>query len=647
MSTMITPGQLSSRWIVDFEKQVVRGKHVLLYGNIHDQFLWRGTYATPMDFLMAYFGEKQFEIVVRYDPIDGLAFGVEAMRPKFDELVRRRVQGSGPGVSGEDNPAPAPQPVPANPLAPPPRRRPSEVAGAQPQSLRLDEVIARLRIVLGQNEVPVVAIFDIADMLTSDPARYTPDERNALMLMKKCLLEAALIRQGPLTGYRNTLIITAGELNRVPEWLYRENPFVSIVQAARPNTDERKQFIMSFGQYFYGGDTVTEIEIVADEFANLTEGFQAWDLEALRRTSHAERWSLVETRRLIDFFKFGIREDPWERLSRERVSQANEILSRRVIGQPHAVQAVTTMLTTARVGLGFQDSSGKSSQPKGVFFFVGPTGVGKTELAKAVTELVFSDERAFERFDMSEYKEEHAAEKLTGSPPGFIGYEEGGRLTNRMLERPHSILLFDEIEKAHPRVLDKFLQILEDGRLTDGKGQTAYFNQAAIIFTSNIGASELMDSAHRNMAEFSYEQVADHFRQQVQDYFVKKIGRAELLNRLGENIIAFDMLRPEFIRPIGVKFFAQLTAAAQQKYGVTLVADDLTLWPYLETRMQNGENLLLGGRRVKTLLLTLLVDPLNRWIFTNISDPSSLTAQTLRLGVTSEGELEVTCLSLT
>jgi len=216
-----------------------------------------------------------------------------------------------------------------------------------------------------------------------------------------------------------------------------------------------------------------------------------------------------------------------------------------------------------------------------------------------------------------------------------------------MLERPHSILLFDEIEKAHPRVLDKFLQILEDGRLTDGKGQTAYFNQAAIIFTSNIGASELMDSAHRNMAEFSYEQVADHFRQQVQDYFVKKIGRAELLNRLGENIIAFDMLRPEFIRPIGVKFFAQLTAAAQQKYGVTLVADDLTLWPYLETRMQNGENLLLGGRRVKTLLLTLLVDPLNRWIFTNISDPSSLTAQTLRLGVTSEGELEVTCLSLT
>jgi ATP-dependent Clp protease ATP-binding subunit ClpA len=140
------------------------------------------------------------------------------------------------------------------------------------------------------------------------------------------------------------------------------------------------------------------------------------------------------------------------------------------------------MLTNAKVGISMSQVSGRNSKPKGVFFFVGPTGVGKMELAKSLSRLIFGDEEAFLRFDMSEYKEEHAAEKLAGAPPGFVGYEEGGQLTNKILERPYRILLFDEIEKAHPKVLDKFLQILEDGRLTDGKGQTAYFNQTVIIW---------------------------------------------------------------------------------------------------------------------------------------------------------------------
>src|SRR5579871_3234190 len=381
------------------------------------------------------------------------------------------------------------------------------------------------------------------------------------------------------------------------------------------------------------------------------------DLEALRHTSWKERIPVQakEVWRLVNFFKFGLREDPWEQLRPEKVRRAREELSRSVIGQPVAVNAITTMLTAARVGLNIvAGAGGRSAKPKGVFFFVGPTGVGKTELAKAVTKLVFGNETAFARFDMSEYKEEHAAEKLAGAPPGFVGYEEGGQLTNRVLEQPYSILLFDEIEKAHPRVLDKFLQILEDGRLTDGKGQTAYFNQTAIIFTSNIGASDLTDpqtgvmlregimSRVRadNMHEFTYEEVAAHFRAEVDWYFTSRIGRVELLNRLGDNIVVFDLLRPDFVRAIGQKFLTQLAEAAQEKYNLTLDYHPSVL-EVLSERMALRDNMLFGGRRIKSLLESLVERPLNGWLFENVPDLDALEARTLEVRLTPEGVLEV------
>ena len=646
MSDVISEDQISSRWIIDFEKQIVRGKHVLLYGNVHDQFLRRGMYATPMDFLMAYAQELGFDVILQYDPIDGLGFAREEMRRTFDELVRRRMQ-AGPGVSGDDAPAPvaapAPAPRPANPLEPPPRRRPGEVAaqhGNANVQITLEEMFARLRFALGQNGVSVMAIINLADMLTSDANRFNADESRALMQLKKCTLEASLIQQGSLAGYRNTLIITAGQLNRVPEWLYRENPFLSIVQAARPNKEERGQFVLAFGRNFYQGDAVTDLKQVAEEFSNLTEGFQAWDLEALRRTSHAEQLSLEQHRRLIDVFKFGLQDDPWEQLNRGRVQEAEATLSRRVIGQPRAVQAVTTMLTSAKVGLGFQSSGGKSAQPKGVFFFVGPTGVGKTELAKALTDMIFDDEGALERFDMSEYTEEHSAEKLTGAPPGFVGYEDSGRLTKRVMEHPNSILLFDEIEKAHNKVFDKFLQILEDGRLTDGKGQTAYFNQTAIIFTSNEGATDLVRHLHKTDTELTYEEVSAYFQQSVRDFFQNKLGRAELLNRLGDNIIAFDILRQEYIPQINQKFLDQFSSAARGKYHIDIKYDN-SIENFIVTCMAEIENRLMGGRRIKTLLQSFLVNPFNRWLFEQGAEEAGLRGQTLRIGLTPAGELEV------
>jgi hypothetical protein len=658
----------SSRWIVEFGKQVLRGKHVLLYGNIHDQFLWEGNYVTVQEFVQQYFLRRSFDLVLRYDQVDGFTFGAPEMNKRFQDIVRKGIlaenpqlggnlpteaggpSGPGAGTAAGSGAADPPAPAANDLLTPPPRSRPGaagpggQPAGAPP-SRRVDPASAfgQLRHALGQNAASVAATLNLADMLTSDAAHYAEPEREALMQLKKCILGSALIQEGPLAGFRNTLVIVAGELKRVPEWLYLDNPFVSVVNVARPSKEERYCFIQSFREGFYDGAQVPEGERadLAEEFADLTDGFQAWDLEALRRTSWVERIPLGKLRALVDYYKFGLREDPWEELNSDKVAQAQEILGRRVIGQPYAVDAVVRMLTSARVGI-TMSGGGRSSRPKGVFFFVGPTGVGKTELAKAVTELVFGDERAFARFDMSEYKEEHAAEKLAGAPPGFVGYEEGGQLTNRMLERPHSILLFDEIEKAHPRVLDKFLQILEDGRLTDGKGQTAYFHQAAIIFTSNIGASQLYEQARQQAAagaSMGFDDVAAFFQEQVRDYFANKIQRAEIYNRLGDNIVPFDMLRPQYVAQIGQKFLSLLAGDCVERCNLKLEFDP-SLLKLLQARMEQSDNLLLGGRRIKALLETLVEHPLNKWVFEHFVEVNKLAGKTLRLALDAQGALQ-------
>ena len=640
---------ISARWIQDFEKQLYRRCHIILYGNIHDQFLWRGTYQGTEYFLQTYFQDLGFDIFGRYDPIDGFTFPQETMREQFEQISQQRL------IQQVSNPQP--DPIPNNPLNPPPRRNPgAAIPRSNNQRIAPEEAFGNLRAVINQSQKSVAMVIDLGDMLTANPDHYGAEERNALVLLKKCTLEAAIIREGELTGYRNTIIIVASDFKRVPVWFHNHNPFVSIVKITRPNKDERKQFILSFGvQGFYGGNQIgNDLENLAEDFAELTDGFQTMDLEALRHTSWKERIPLVNNSllRLIDFYKFGQKDEPFEKIDSEKIAQAQQQLSNFVIGQNQAVNAVTTMLTNAKVGISMSNISGRNSKPKGIFFFVGPTGVGKTELAKSLSRLIFGDEEAFARFDMSEYKEEHAAEKLAGAPPGFVGYDEGGILTNRVIERPYSILLFDEIEKAHPKVLDKFLQILEDGRLTDGKGQTAYFNQTVIIFTSNIGASDLSDpqtgTIIRNgimpvvqkigSANFTYQQVADHFTSEVNWYFTSRIGRAELLNRLGDNIVVFDLLRSEYVIKIGQKFLRMLSESALDKHQLTLNFDNSVL-EILSLAMEQGDNLLFGGRRIKTMLESLVERPLNAWLFAHYPDLNALKGKNLTFGIDSNNEL--------
>ncbi len=214
---------------------------------------------------------------------------------------------------------------------------------------------------------------------------------------------------------------------------------------------------------------------------------RAFKFSGVFSLSLLEKLEMSRMRKIVNRYRLGTEEDPWSKLPltgppKGLIDSAVMWFKERVIGQDEAIEEVLRALKKARAGV-VGLASGQSSKPKAVFFFAGPTGVGKTFLAKKLAEYLFDTEEAFIRFDMSEFKEEHTISKLIGSPPGYVGYEEGGKLTNAVKERPFSVILFDEIEKAHPRIMDIFLQILDDGRLTDSRGQTVFFMESVIIFT--------------------------------------------------------------------------------------------------------------------------------------------------------------------
>jgi len=216
----------------------------------------------------------------------------------------------------------------------------------------------------------------------------------------------------------------------------------------------------------------------------------------------------------------------------EKLKNLESLLGKYVIGQKEAIKKVSESLRRARAGL--KDPK----KPIGSFLFLGPTGVGKTELAKTLARLFFNDEKSFLRFDMSEYAESHTAQRLVGSPPGYVGYEEGGQLTNRVLERPYSLILFDEIEKAHPRVFDLFLQILDDGRLSDAQGRVVDFKNTLIIFTSNIASQEIYSHSD-DLINPKFERKT--FLENVIMPIVREYFRPELINRF-DDIIMFNPL---------------------------------------------------------------------------------------------------------
>ncbi|WP_294345621.1 AAA family ATPase [Prosthecochloris sp.] len=254
---------------------------------------------------------------------------------------------------------------------------------------------------------------------------------------------------------------------------------------------------------------------------------------------------------------------------RQKLLHIDEELHKRVIGQNKAVQAVSEAVKRSRAGMGDE------KKPIGSFIFLGPTGVGKTELARTLAEYLFDDEDAMIRIDMSEYMESHTVSRLVGAPPGYVGYEEGGQLTEAVRRKPFSVVLLDEIEKAHPDVFNILLQILDDGRLTDSKGHTVNFKNTIIIMTSNIGAQliqsemEKMDGANRDtVLETLQEKLFQLLKQQV---------RPEFLNRIDEVILFTPLSREDLEKIVTIQFNLIKKLAFRQNIGLTLENDAL-LW---------------------------------------------------------------------
>jgi ATP-dependent Clp protease ATP-binding subunit ClpB len=276
---------------------------------------------------------------------------------------------------------------------------------------------------------------------------------------------------------------------------------------------------------------------------------------------------------------------------RQKLLELEQRLAERVIGQPEAVAAAAAAIRRARAGM--KDPR----RPVGSFLFLGPTGVGKTELTKALAEFMFDDEAAITRLDMSEYMEKHSVSRMIGAPPGYVGYDEGGALTEAVRRRPYQVILFDEIEKAHPDVFNVLLQVLDDGRLTDGQGRTVDFRNTLIIMTSNMGAEYLAAQSDGEDVERVRPQVMEVVRQNF---------RPELLNRIDEIILFKRLARADMSSIVRIQLGRVEKLLADRRMTISL--DDAAL----QWLAERGYDPVYGARPLKRVIQKDLVDPIAR-----------------------------------
>ncbi len=285
---------------------------------------------------------------------------------------------------------------------------------------------------------------------------------------------------------------------------------------------------------------------------------------------------------------------------RDKLLHLEKELGKRVAGQHEAIEAVSDAVRRSRAGLH------DPKRPIGSFIFLGTTGVGKTELAKALAEYLFNDDNAMVRIDMSEYQERHAVSRLIGAPPGYVGYDEGGQLTEAVRRKPYSVILLDEIEKAHPDVFNILLQVLDDGRLTDNKGRVANFKNAIIIMTTNIG-STLIQERFESLNEGNEEEVVEQTKKEVFE-LLKRSVRPEFLNRIDETIMFRPLNKSDLRKIVGIQF--KLIQKRLEENGIKIEADDKVL----DQMGKVGFDPQFGARPLKRLLQKEILNELSKEI---------------------------------
>lgn len=470
-----------------------------------------------------------------------------------------------------------------------------------------------IRITMSNTDRPTAVIVDLANTIAISPDNLSDEETEyftRLMLASRTPTQALSVsNKKPLT---NLLFLIVEKVNDIPTWFYLNNPYVRTLTISRPEKGIRDSVIDARLDTLDGIKSLNsdERKKVKDEFVALTDGMTLVEIFGIFSLCQQKKYKASQIRAAVKMFRYGETESQWDKLDSEKVKHAEEFLRRRVKGQEAAIKKAASVLSRACLGMsGIQ--GGSSSRPKGVLFLAGPTGTGKTELAKTIAEFIFGDESFVTRFDMSEYQQPHSDQKMLGAPPGYIGYSDGGQLTNAIKAKPFCVLLFDEIDKAHPSILDKFLQILEDGRITDSAGETMYFSEAFIIFTSNLGVvgtdSNTGEHYQTITPEMDYCTIQKKLLSTIKDYFKFTIQRPELLNRIGDNFIVFDFIRENAVNEIlNLKLNAVVSNLEHEK-GIKLTFDK-QFKDYLLNKAKS--DLSNGGRGIGNMVETCLVNPL-------------------------------------
>lgn len=470
------------------------------------------------------------------------------------------------------------------------------------------------KLLLSDGNKPLIILINNATHICKNSEEVSDEASKALMDMLFGVRYAATVN-----GRKNTLILTVVKQSDLPDWFANGTANSRITKISLPERTVRLSYINVMSKRILS-ERADELDSAAsDKLADLSDGMKLEEISHIMELASRDNINIFEA---TNIYRYGFKQSAWLSIADKLRDDPVEKLRKRVKGQDEIIRKIVPTLKRAVLGLSGIHHSAGNKKPRGVFFLSGPTGTGKTELVKAITELLFGDEDACIRFDMSEYSIDASDQKLFGAPPGYIGHREGGQLTNAVSAKPFSVLLFDEIEKASPTIMDKFLQILEDGRMTDGRGNTVSFSETLIFFTSNIGIVKMPEKgffANRENSEPEYLVKPGDDYEMIKETVIKEIHKSfkpEVLNRIGNNIFVFNYITPEFAKKIVNQKMSDICATILKQNNITVDFSNAISY-YEELAFSSDSVTRMGGRGIINMLENEFLNPLSESIFDN------------------------------